>query len=179
MHKFNTSLVVHFHILGLTSWIWSNPSTEGLEFERPSKWNSYEGFNLEHWSRPHESTQPLRYWYKCYIDNCINTRAAPLPTPTTGSGFGSLNPLRRWKRSQLCWNLQMSILGLFDSGYRVRDPKLVKWCRTGIWMNRPSILSGVFFSFTRALSSTRWMGLRKRHESQAPTTSYITTWYCV
>ena len=42
------SFVVHFYILGLTSWIWTNPSTEDLGFESPSKWNSYEGFNLEH-----------------------------------------------------------------------------------------------------------------------------------
>ena len=49
MHKFNMSFVFHFHILELTSWIWTNPLTEGLKFESPSKWNSFEGFNLEHW----------------------------------------------------------------------------------------------------------------------------------
>ena len=38
MHKFNMNFAFHFYILGLTSWIWTNPS----------KWNSYEGFNLEH-----------------------------------------------------------------------------------------------------------------------------------
>ena len=43
------SFVFHFCILGLTSWIWTDPSAEGLKFESPSKWNSYEGFNLEHW----------------------------------------------------------------------------------------------------------------------------------
>ena len=48
MHKFNMSFVFHFYILGLTSWIWTNLSIEGLKFESPSKWNSYEGFNLEH-----------------------------------------------------------------------------------------------------------------------------------
>ena len=48
MHKFNTSFVFHFHILGLMSWIWTNLSTGGLKFEIFSKWNSYEGFNLEH-----------------------------------------------------------------------------------------------------------------------------------
>ena len=37
--------------LDSTSWIWTNPSTEGLKFESPSKWNSYEGFNLDHWRR--------------------------------------------------------------------------------------------------------------------------------
>ena len=41
------SFVFHFYIPGLTSWIWTNPSTEELKFESPSKWNSYEGFNLE------------------------------------------------------------------------------------------------------------------------------------
>ena len=50
MHKFNMSFVFHFYILGLTSWIWTSPSTERLKFESPSKWNSYESFNLEHWS---------------------------------------------------------------------------------------------------------------------------------
>ena len=47
------SLVFHFYILGLTSWIQTNPSTEGLKFESPSKWNSYEGFNLEQCSYPY------------------------------------------------------------------------------------------------------------------------------
>jgi hypothetical protein len=47
MHKFNMSFVFHFHILGLTFWIWTNPSTERLKFDNPSKWNSYESFNLE------------------------------------------------------------------------------------------------------------------------------------
>ena len=51
MRKFNTSFVVHLCILGLTYWIWANASTEGLKFEGPSKWNSYEGFNLEHWMK--------------------------------------------------------------------------------------------------------------------------------
>jgi hypothetical protein len=45
MHKFK----VTFYILELTSWIWTSPSTERLKFERHSKWNSYESFNLEHW----------------------------------------------------------------------------------------------------------------------------------
>ena len=38
MHKFSMSFVFHYYILGLASWIWANPS----------KWNSNEGFNLEH-----------------------------------------------------------------------------------------------------------------------------------
>ena len=48
MQKFNMSLVFSFYILGLASWIWTNPSTEGVKLESPSKWNYYEGFNLEH-----------------------------------------------------------------------------------------------------------------------------------
>ena len=44
------SFVLHFYVLGLTSWIWTNPSTEELKFESPSKWNSYGGFHLEHWT---------------------------------------------------------------------------------------------------------------------------------
>ena len=48
MHKFNMSFVFQIYILGLTSWIWTRPSIERLNFENPSKWNSYEGFNLEH-----------------------------------------------------------------------------------------------------------------------------------
>ena len=47
MHKFNTSFVLHSYFLGLTSWIWTNPSIEVLKFENPFKWNSYEGFNLD------------------------------------------------------------------------------------------------------------------------------------
>ena len=53
MHKFNKSFVFHFNILGLTSWIWTGPSIdEELKFESPWKWNSYEGFNPEHWHLP-------------------------------------------------------------------------------------------------------------------------------
>ena len=51
MHQFNTSFVFHFYILGSTSWIRTSLSTQGLKFESPSKWNSYESFNLEHWSK--------------------------------------------------------------------------------------------------------------------------------
>ena len=40
----------HFYILGLASWIWTSPLTEGLDFESPSKSNSHESFNLEHWT---------------------------------------------------------------------------------------------------------------------------------
>ena len=49
MYKFNTSLVFHFCILRLTSWIWTNASTEQVKLESPSKWNSNEGFDLERW----------------------------------------------------------------------------------------------------------------------------------
>jgi hypothetical protein len=52
MHTFNMSIVFYFYILRFTSWIWTNPSIEELKFESPSKWNSYEGFNLEHWCHP-------------------------------------------------------------------------------------------------------------------------------
>ena len=41
------SFVFHFYILGPTSRIWTNPSTEELKFESPS---IYEDSNLEHWS---------------------------------------------------------------------------------------------------------------------------------
>ena len=51
MHKYNMSLISHFYILGLTSWIWTDPLTEELKNESPSKWNSNEGFNLDHRSR--------------------------------------------------------------------------------------------------------------------------------
>ena len=53
MHKFHMGFVFHFYILGLTSWIWTNSSIEGL-YESPSNWNSYEGFNLEHCTHPHK-----------------------------------------------------------------------------------------------------------------------------
>ena len=42
------SFVFHLYILGLTAWIWTNLSIGGLKFENPSKWNSYEGLNLDH-----------------------------------------------------------------------------------------------------------------------------------
>ena len=59
MHKFNMSFVFRFYILGLMSWIWTNPSTEALKFKSPSKWNSYEGFDLEDWLE----TPKLTYKY--------------------------------------------------------------------------------------------------------------------
>jgi hypothetical protein len=49
-------LYLKFYILGLTSWIWTSPSTERLTFESPSKWISYGGFNLEHWAQPQHQT---------------------------------------------------------------------------------------------------------------------------
>ena len=58
MHKFNMSFVFHFYILGLTSWIWTSLSTEGLKFESPSKWNAHVGFNLEHWLQS--------YWFAIF-----------------------------------------------------------------------------------------------------------------
>ena len=45
-NKFNMGFVFHFYIFGATSWIWTNPSAEGLKFESPSKWNAYEGFKF-------------------------------------------------------------------------------------------------------------------------------------
>ena len=51
MYKFNTRYVFRFYIIRLMSWIRTNPSTQGLKFESPSKWNLYEGVNLEHWSQ--------------------------------------------------------------------------------------------------------------------------------
>jgi len=48
MHKFDMRFVFHLYILRLTSWIWTNPTIEGLKFDIPSKWNSYEDFNLQH-----------------------------------------------------------------------------------------------------------------------------------
>ena len=36
MHKCNMSFIFHFYTLGLTCWIWTNPSTETLKFESPS-----------------------------------------------------------------------------------------------------------------------------------------------
>ena len=58
MHEFNMSFTFHCYILGLTSWIWSGLATKGLKFESPSKWNSYESFNLEHWRPPPHPTYP-------------------------------------------------------------------------------------------------------------------------
>ena len=52
MHKFTTNVVFHLYVLRLTSWIGSNPLAEGLNCVSPSKWNAYEGFNLEHCRQP-------------------------------------------------------------------------------------------------------------------------------
>ena len=41
--------------------IWNNPSTETLKFKSPSKWNSYEDFNLEHWRIYTKVT--LGFWF--------------------------------------------------------------------------------------------------------------------
>ena len=44
---------------------WTGPSTEALSFKSPSKWNSYEGFNLEH-CRPVfniEAFNALQTWF--------------------------------------------------------------------------------------------------------------------
>ena len=61
IYKFNMSYVFHFYILGSTSWIWiSRANSEGLNFESPSKWNSYEGFSLE------QRFWPLQAW-KAFI----------------------------------------------------------------------------------------------------------------
>ena len=59
MHKFNMNFIFHFYILGLTSWIWTNRSTKELKFESPSKWDSYEGFNLDHWWRELSQTTEI------------------------------------------------------------------------------------------------------------------------
>ena len=53
------SLVFHFYyILGSTSWIWTDPSTEELKSGSPSNWNSYESFNLEHWAITKDTENP-------------------------------------------------------------------------------------------------------------------------
>jgi len=66
MHKFNMSFVFYFYILRLTSRIWTNPAIKGLKCESPAKWNSYQGFNFEHWPYPimiplHLDGFPLNY----------------------------------------------------------------------------------------------------------------------
>jgi hypothetical protein len=70
MHKCYMSYVFHFYILGLMSWIWTNPSIERLKFENPSKWNWYEGFNLEHWtqvSSEHMRKEGISGWMRVQI----------------------------------------------------------------------------------------------------------------
>jgi hypothetical protein len=58
-----TSLVwvLHFISIFLDWCLGFEPTLQlkGLEFESPSKWNSYEGFNLEHWLHGH---QTMRFW---------------------------------------------------------------------------------------------------------------------
>ena len=48
MHKFNMSYVFPFYILRLTSWIWTNPSTERLKIWEPFKMNLIRG--LQSWT---------------------------------------------------------------------------------------------------------------------------------
>ena len=79
MHKFNMSFVFQFYVHGLTSWIWTNISTDRLNFESPSIWNSYDGFNLEHYNQPPHSKEvalvyihlqlqgPPTWWASCKL----------------------------------------------------------------------------------------------------------------
>ena len=81
MHKFNTSSVFHFYTLRLTTWIWSSPSTEGLKFKSPSKWNSYEGFNLEAWT----------------LHNCMVLDIVQVFTRSQPFYFNSVNSFQKWQ----------------------------------------------------------------------------------
>jgi hypothetical protein len=81
------SFIFHFNILGLTSWIWTNPPSEELKVDNPSIWNSYEGFNLEHclkvaYAIPTHTKQPLGPHHEGYlraIPNKLDPRAGVPP----------------------------------------------------------------------------------------------------
>ena len=51
MHTFNTKNYISFQYPWIDVLDLSQPfnSIEGLQFKSPSKWNSYEDFNLQHW----------------------------------------------------------------------------------------------------------------------------------
>ena len=78
MRKFNMNFVFHFYILGLMSWIWTDPSTEGLKFVSPSKMKLIWG--LQSW--PLETslaTQKLGFLKsKCLVPYMAN--ACRIPT---------------------------------------------------------------------------------------------------
>ena len=109
MQKCNTSFVFHFYILGLMFWVETDLSTEGLEFESPSKWNSYEGFNLEH---------------------CMQTAQRPPRSHGVGGGGGgdTLGPLhtRDWEPMILT----LRALSLVGFTLRLRDRRS-KWMQDG------------------------------------------------
>jgi hypothetical protein len=69
MHKFNMSFVFDSYNLKLTSWTWDSPGIEGLKFESPSKWISYEGFNLETWIK----TESLQYLPHFFLPHCLGS----------------------------------------------------------------------------------------------------------
>jgi hypothetical protein len=65
-HKFNTSFIFHFYILGSTSRISTNTSAEDLQFESHPKWNSYEDFNLEHCPPPPPPSSSPSFFFVDY-----------------------------------------------------------------------------------------------------------------
>ena len=64
MHKFTTSFVPHFQILGSTSWIWTSSSTEELKFENPQ--------NETHMRASILNTAPIYGWNILACFNLIN-----------------------------------------------------------------------------------------------------------
>ena len=121
MHKFSMSFVCHFYIHGLTSWIWTNPSTKGLNFESPSKWNSYEGFNLEHWH------------HELYIFSAIANRNFDVcedlwviaEVETDGKKY-SLQKLE-WGRMPKQWRLVQDDPTLLDDGGEIPKSQRKGW----------------------------------------------------
>ena len=79
--KDSLAFVLHFHILDMVSWIWTNPSTDRLKFESPSKWNSSQGFNFEHcrWCLTNSKTN-LTLW------KCIPIEGHIYGSPKNGEG---------------------------------------------------------------------------------------------
>ena len=126
---FNMNFVFHFYILGLTSWIWSNPSTEQLKFESPSKWISYEAFNLEHWQCPKRS-------------HPTNQRNGPgfriFPRLISTAWLGSLLFVGIGRHSGLLWLWLLSVslgvggrkLLLHESPSSMSSPDLLFQCKT-------------------------------------------------
>ena len=80
------------------------PSIEDLKFESPSKWNSYEGFILEHWSHVVMIVRSFFYWFEMHSIHSSRTMGRFPPVHWTWSSFNNIRAL-----GFLCYLLSASI----------------------------------------------------------------------